>query len=255
MATAVLILDGDDAPRLRLQIAGTTGTRKYRIDTDDEEEALAAAGLPLPGDPWSLARPTLICQSVDVAYQRGSIHEAVCQYETPGAGSGGGAVVPEPDLAYTERRYTVENEAVYFTVDTVSPVNHAADEPIANGQGASKEVTGVEVSVVIYRTPEVYNTAGDTQLMNLMGTVNSNALTLPPIYGTNVSLTYQPGELRYRMTELGTRNGLVEIRHNFVARPDHLARWQPQDAEGNAVGTQKISRIYPSAVFPQSALT
>lgn len=245
--TATLLTDSEHAPRLEYRGGQVVAARAtYRVDTPDEKLVLTATGLPAEGAAYDAGYPALVVRAYSVRYEEGDYHLCEVMYEVPG----GISIFPrpEPDLAYTVRTFSVQTVTVRFGVGAAP-----GDVPIAGGDGAPKEVTLCELAVTIWRSVSDYNAASDDFLLDLFGTVNDDTVTLPPIYGTSVDLTFSAGQLLYRSMEVTGENGLVKITHNLLAAADHKYRYWPVDDTGKAVGAEVEVDIYPEAEFPADA--
>lgn len=258
MATAVLLTDAEHAPRYSYRYGGLVSVvQTWRVDTEDEQEAMTAPELPRFGDSLGTGDSSLLVKEHSPRFEGGTYCLVEVVYESPAARQSQSRPEPAPNVAYTERTKSVQTVPVKFAADPdgwTSETNHALDLPIRGGEGAAKEVTGTEYAVVIYRDPAVYNPASDLALQNLEGTTNASTLSLPPIHGTRFRISAAPRTLRYQFTEIGFESGLVKLTHHFVSRADHLERWQAEDDKGMAVGGVLQTEIYAPAAFPQSAL-
>lgn len=122
-------------------------------------------------------------------------------------------------------------------------------EPIANGEGASKDVGTVSAKVRAYTR----DSSGITlprliELQNLQA-VNQTPVSLPPIYGENVPWTINPGQARYHSFRLETEQGLAVVEHTLLLAVDHKYRWRKEDDKGNAIGPVQEREIYQPMSF------
>ncbi|HZW06971.1 MAG TPA: hypothetical protein VFF65_07590 [Phycisphaerales bacterium] len=261
MPTATLLTERGKSPVLRFRNGAMTRVvQRWRVDTDDEKEAMTAPELPAYGDVLGPSGDDAGLSVVDheVEFEGGDYCIVHVIYESAaGSGALNSRPRPAPNLAYTERTYSVQTVNVKYALPNVlvgTGTSHDPNLPIAGGDGAPKEVIATHLVVTIWRSPADYSNADDMGLEELQGSVITNELDLPPIFGTAVPLTYRRRKLRYLFSDVKGEAGLVKIEHHFEARTDHLFHWRKQDDKGNAIGDEQTSAIYEVADFPQAAL-
>ena len=250
---------GAQPPTLVDTPLGSEGTRDYLINTGDETFAATALGLPLPNDPWDLTnRPSLLVRRRTIKRVGGkdnalTSNGANClahvEYQTPQFRGG------QPTTAKAGDKFTVLTPGVtsiqrMYAIDAV-----AGDPPIAEGRGVSVNI-GTTRAIVTKYIQQVGNTP-IVDFARLIGitddqAINSDTCTLPPVQGTNISITgLTAGMVQYVVYDVTPANstGLVKVVHTLNLARDFLATWQTADFNGNYSAIPKTANVYPTAVL------
>lgn len=249
---------GGEAPSLVDDDGVLSGRREYLVNTHDEEAAMAAAGLPRVGEPWSSTLPTLKVVRVGPTGYRGG-RDGV-------DGTGGWTIIPVAyaaptgrgrlpapvaNLAFTEFEPFEQTVTVFFPVPDPTLVGPPDPNPINNGLGAPRLVTGTRLLVHRFYPASAIDAVFLRAFMPLFGRLNASAVTLPPLYTLGGQLSFQPGELLYHhMTPRVSTPNLIEVVHTLTAAVDHHFRWQPEDAQGRSTGVIVASQIIEAVNFP-----
>lgn len=207
----------------------------YIVDTPNRQEALAAAGLPAIGAPFSAEYPLLFMRSVR--------HELV---------EGRWSWVR---VYYRERNVTFPDAGYSYT--NVEPA------PVSTNVGFSFEVPprklpsgGAQVEILQYRALVVHYHRNppplDFGVVNTFYTpTNSDELMLPPQANDTTPVIVPPGLARYRgrRTAPGPR-GTVEVSHELlITGKDWLFRFYPTDADGLPAAAESGVPLYPTIVM------
>lgn len=225
-----------------------TAWRHYRVNTRRLLVAMAASGLPLPGSAFDPLFPRCVARTYRRVSKFGSDSMT---------GEDGTSIirVDFSDQAGTLRllthgtRFTQFEPAVQSQQVAYGWNDGSGAEPIANGEGASKDVGTVSAKVRAYTR----DSSGITlprliELQNLQA-VNQTPVSLPPIYGENVPWTINPGQARYHSFRLETEQGLAVVEHTLLLAVDHKYRWRKEDDKGNAIGPVQEREIYQPMSF------
>lgn len=244
-ATAPYLIDGPE---------GWRGYRAYQVNTHDEYQALSA--VPIKGTPWSPTLPNLVIVNRRGEYiakrdvegtepPTGGLTVVHLDYQEP---PGGGTAVPsEPGTKYTELAYGTETQTVHFALNPVLPTPNPVP-PLANGEGAAVKygVISAKVHVFIPRnsTPDLARLSRLTRFKNL----NEDSITLPKIWGTNVTWNLGPGQAQYEgFVGPTARGNALEIIHELSLAPDFLFRWQIEDENGFGVELVESELYHPAS--------
>jgi len=243
------------APSIEKTGDGERGLKVFHVPTHDESRALTAGGIPALREAWSTDRPGLVCVGLITEYlggtddpitgQNGRTHVRA-RYESLTAR--GRLPLRVPGETWTEEQVQSTTVQVLFPIeDPRTP--YVIGPPLANGQGAAVEVTGVVLVVHLCKPREYVYDRRDYE--PLWGKVNANAVTLPPAYPGALSQNYPPGTLRWRASQAIPSPESIEVVHTFVPAEDHLFRYRLEDSEGRGTTTVITSRLYASVDFPE----
>lgn len=234
-----------EAPRFEQTADGTVGVEDYRVQTPDPIVALLAAGVPEIGQPNAFLN-TLLCRKKNARYVGGDWCAVNVTYATEGAG---GQITPEPFVGTSysriipgtttiQRRYDVRIETDFNTYK--SPINGL--------RGTTVTVGTMTLEVTAF--PQSFAAADLRTLIRLArrNSLNQDTVTAPPLLGTQISLAFDPGELKYVTFEMDREGGLLRIRHYMEMAEDFDFVWYEEDELGNAV-TGFRSVVYPSEPF------
>lgn len=246
--------DLDTRPKLtRKGSASYTGTRYFRVDTDDVVDAMLASGLPEPGDPFDAVRlPS--CQ----AFEIGPAMMVKGKAASDGSRSGF-CVIPVQyatrDLqvlpydagdAFTTWVNAVNATTVYFGLEA-SPL------AINDGEGTSKRTGSVQAKVTKYYTEAQFNAKLPTfNEYGLLLPVNSDAFTLPPVRGFSTPYTFAYNESNrafYLGYEQDVQGGLVVVTHTFEMGGSAKYLWSQRKSDGTVITPPKESTLYEERPF------
>ncbi len=208
--------DLGDPPEIIESDTGTQARETWRVNTHKEDEALFAAGLPVIGQVFSIYYPSCKCVRRRSKYRGGRNNPALgvngvtlveIEYSTPG----GGGTLPTPSdgQKWTTLGWSSSSQTVRYDIRGAP-----FDQPIDNGNGASKEIGIIEAEMVSYRTPASFNPYA---LMPWKDKVNSDAIVIPNLWNSGVGLAVPVGGARYRGFGTPTiENNLLRVVHRFV---------------------------------------
>jgi hypothetical protein len=262
---------GAEQVRLRETESGWTARAYWVIHgTPDVVEAeIGSEGIvPKRGDPLSSRMPTLrvvarefleIGGVFDTATQTGGHVGLVVDYATPNAGGR----LPSPSDGVKFSRFKASTTTLNRVYDArkelgssfefISPPGQitVVDSPVKGGRGYNVAVGMQEIEVSRYYKADLIDTQFLSRLIMLQNfqAVNLEELAIPPVYGTEASFTFRPGELRYVGYEMDADRGLVLLTHTLAAAPDWFTRWVREDDTGEAVGEPIITVSYPAMDF------
>lgn len=253
MATPVLTYTSDTKlfpETAELNKDGRRVVRAARINTRNAAAALKASGVPAIGTPFDAENPDLLFRGmkieglggVDLGDGTGGWCKATLEWATPSYAQDRPAVPGQP---WTEIQVNVSSIGVNFAVS-----GYWVDTPLNNGEGVQIE-TGQALAIVhTFHEEEGYEIP-ITQLLGLCSPnkLNAEAITLPPILGSNTRLDFGPGQARYRTFALGARDGVIELQHHLVLAPDHLVRWGVKNKEGQRLGDAIPAPVYAEDDF------
>lgn len=265
MPTARLIRNDED---FRVELSETAqgyqGIRHYLVDTSDEVQALTATGLPQIGDPWdTLAMPSVI------AMERGPIrpythHQQAGWCIVPITYRsfffyGSFDYVPSPGFRFTELDWIQDRVTEYFAkepIGALTPPGTTAVErgaPIANGRGAPKNLGRLSIKVHRFYLSSTLNGQLDVyRMMQLVGEepkTNSGAVTLPPLFQSNLALTFARGELLMVGVDIRQQGRMSEVIYTMNASPNHLYQYVLEDKDGKGGNVVYSARLYDEASF------
>jgi hypothetical protein len=251
--------DLGEPPRRVRTGSGHRGERDFWVDTHDEDEALAAIGLPSPDDgtPWSPAAPNLQCIELASRYAggrndtitgTGGVTLVRATYETPGFG--GRLPVPEVGRKFTDLIFEEITTTQHYDIRFDGA--GAFEMPLANGDGVPRESSRMMAECYYYVAPTA--AAFNMQAMwNVIDRLNADTIQLPPLLGTNIRYQVPPLKARMKAPRVGMRYGKLEIVFRLALSADHKAYSQIENSRGQAVLTQVIEQYTPvqmSSFFP-----
>ncbi|NDC64385.1 MAG: hypothetical protein EBZ59_10490, partial [Planctomycetia bacterium] len=107
--------------------------------------------------------------------------------------------------------------------------------PIAEGDGASKSIGRIRLSVFRHFTKTT--TLDYARLFDLSTAhaLNSASVTLPPLYRGSQNLIFAQGQLMYTGFKAQLVGNLLQVEHSLDAASDFYARWAIIDAKGKQV--------------------
>lgn len=231
------------APTWSRDASGYTGRTPYRVNTSEPDLALAAPGLPAIGGSHP-SLPGVLCRSLGAQYVGGGDNEVPpsgwsavwAEWATPSSSTG--PFDPQDGDAYTEFTVSVGQSRIR---------QDAAGAPLF--EDASKEAAQAELVVRRF--------ASDLSLISaFLGVINrgnSNALTIPPIFGLGAGLAVLPRQLLARTFETrAVRGGLIELRFRFgFGQPGWYDVTQVRvDANGQPTGPATTFNVQGDTAFP-----
>lgn len=238
MPTASLINDDQKYPNaLGRNRDGLTGTRFYRVDCATHDEALAADGLPVLGDPWSQSRLRLQLDELDARRERmgGNWFIVRAQYrintgQIPAVGPG---VVTRIIPSTTTRN-------VNFDITGTRKLT-------SDGRGVPRLVTVTLFEVVRYFT-EMPNL---TPYRNITDEpkLNAGGVALPNLFGSGTNLSVAAGELLYAKFTPASEGELFSIRSELHWRRDWRHYKNAETPAGEPAGAQEALDLYESGDF------
>lgn len=255
------------------------GRRIYRVNTENEEKAVEALGIPLWGEAWSSSRPLLRVVDIEPRFiggdndgttETGGYCEVEVSYATD---DGTGAPLPYAGLAYTE--IDTETTSVNLRMDirgpdaTVNAGTFDKNIPIEDGRGVTRDVGGIVYRVVVFPTANAQAPLGTVKSMQIDKVVNENELTLPPLLRTTFRPVIPAGHAQYMDFQVGRegQTGFIKMVHVIrettaaapdVADPDATAHpaayyfWRGEDSKGRPVGPLRASKRYKTMEWPDS---
>lgn len=253
------------APRVREDLTGMYGIKWYHVNTQNEAEALGAAGLPRRGDGWPDSDlPLLRCVGRDSVY-----HAGYNDPSTPGLGGRchvrcdyrwlyDGTPYPGPGAAYTEVGTRTSTALSKQDVRLVAPPlpgepappppSGDALLPINGGAGTPTMVGGSLYRVTIFPVNQRYSN-GELELLQRRYAVNADVVHLPPIKGGNASdlMIFAPGLLQYADFKVSKENGYLKIEHVVIVGDTHLDvyYWRTVNQNGTYAATRRVeSTVY-----------
>lgn len=244
-----LLTEPGKAPEITRTSTGASGRKFYRVYTEDALTAELSAGVPVIGEAFSVADPSVVLASRTTRYIRGfdgtntrGQCEVECIYQTLGYG-GGRPAQPDRNRRYTEIICNVQSETAYAAVDPDGndPPVLAGDNllPPNNGRGMPVEVSTYTYVVTVYRT-RAEIAAMLALIRATLQTVNRLAIDLPPYYANGspgeVDVTMALKTLRYRQFSIQPVGDLLEIKHELAYAPDHRYFWFSEDENGKPTG-------------------
>lgn len=240
---------------IRLVSGQGEGRRHYAVDTRDPALALEASGLPRPGDPWSPAYTRLVCVGYDTVRVLGGVTDAAggggwcvvpVVYRTPGFAGRTGALPGTRTLRF--EFVGADSVTVYKPIDP-SPDQYVLD----NGRGAPRDVGRHRAVVTRYDAPGSAPAQAYLQRLISLATeqaVNSDAVALPPLVGTNDAYYLPAGQGRFNAWGMDFRDGLVVTEIQILIAADHHFRWLGEDENGNPMQSLRYTdRVYPERPF------
>lgn len=280
MATATPIDNAERPWSIQRTLNATTGQRWYKVDSADPAEVMFATGLPWIGSPWnSTTYSNLLVTEVGP--------QDTWSHVQGGANRPGWSYVPviyrtlddttgfsDPDPpAGVDVKHTVYTRSTQSVTVRRGLVFISGQDPagleippsgsqtgtivaditggllIDNGNGAPKEVNTITAAVSGYRA--LKNPYDESMLEALCtdSAVNSDTVTLPPVYGSDHSRTFTPGKLRFSGYDLEKKQGLWHLRVSLEIRYNHYYYWSNVNKDGEAAPNQTIhvSKIYRTA--------
>lgn len=254
-----------------------TGVQNYKVNTDLEEIAVFAPGLPQIGDPWEATGDLadLFCVQVGPAVRLGG-------KDTTGNGDGGHCRVPvlfeglsgssfnipQDGRRWTELRLITGTKTVKFPlrrwrVENVpgvlppppaysSPEYSGPLDPIENGDGCSVVATGIEARVHRYYSLGVQlDFSKSLQLSTPRPRVNAAQLSLPRINGFSNTWDLGPRQALYVGVEPPSVDGrFVKVTHVLQLADDWRFVWQPKRREGDVIrGLTYFDETYEAGDF------
>ncbi len=258
--TAELITATGKAPRLVRAARGYVGRKVFRVvGADSVEEVYTATGLPAMWSPFapSGAGSSALLQNMEPEYIGGISpnrqYEVVCDFAEPSIGAARERAVA--NTAFTEVDLEKDTVVVYqpWRPSTGAPTSA---KPLANGQGVPREVSRLILRVTVWRSIDWY-AENWAELLSYLDTVNANAIDVPAPYGVGGDIAFTAGQLRFRgMRSPEVVDGVLRFALEFVAAPDHLVRWAPENSAGVldwSVGLEE-AKVYPEATWSGTVL-
>lgn len=265
MATARLVRNDED---FRVELAetpqGYIGVRHYLVDTSDEVAALAATGLPMIGEAWDVVNlPSL------VVTERGPIRPytfneqhgwciVTVNYRSIGF-YGSFDYVPWAGLRFTELDWVQDRVTEYFArqpIGALTPPGTTGAElgmSINNGRGCPKNLGRLNCKVHrFYNSSTLAQQLDVARVMSLVGEepkTNNDAVALPPLFQTNLSLNFARGELLMVGADIRQQGRITEVIYTMHAAPNHQFQFVLEDASGNGQTTIRSARVYEEASF------
>lgn len=241
MAEATFIDDGVNGwdEHLEQTQTGFRGHRHYKVDTRALDEAIAAANLPLLGDPWSDLLPQLEVTGRRPVWKGGVVSQ-----------SEGGASVWKIDYATREAQVLDPTGEPWTELDlgsvqvTVYQGVDASGSPSGEAilGGAPKEVG--RIAAIVYTYVSKSQAVPLASWVPFVGFVNSQPLVLPRIQKTGFGQTFGVGEVLYLgvqdVRDVGSR---LELAHRVQLAPDFLHRESRTDDAGDVRSIREV-RIY-----------
>lgn len=249
--TVTLLTTGADAPRLRLESAGKSGTRQFRVNTSTESAALSAPGVPVLGQAWDASLPDLLCRSLEARHEGGrdgpdgvgGHTRIVAEYAT--ASGRLGPPEPAPHLRYSEAVFEVGQVTV---VAPVLPGQSYVGPPL--GQGAGVSVERARLVMRVHRFVPAGQAVDVAQFVALANTLNAQAVALPPLYGVGADVPFAAGQLVYRPPTITPVGALLQLTWDLPAAPNHQYAEQAVDERGYLVGQPVFYELLPRANWP-----
>lgn len=258
--TARQIIDNDGRFREEFEdsSAGYIGLREYLVSgaaSLDEAVRGAISGLPNRGDPWEPGMDTC------VALTRRAEWMSVNQ-----SGEVLGAIkvsVPYGPLQFTTFNETPSPQRVGQTWSEcdnatiaqaqmfgfVPGTNTILQAAIDNGRGIN-----VDIGYLVLRISKTYAAnaiipVGDFLSLSRPPKVNSNAISIPSLWGKNNVLNFAAGQLLYKKFEAPPAPaGLIVVTHEIWASSDWKYSWVQESEDGEPLGRNDVD-IYESADF------
>lgn len=256
--------------------AGLAGIRHYHVNTDLEELAVFADGLPRVGDAWGDADlASLYCTRIGPAIRLGGKDltglgdggwcRVPVEYASP---TGSSFNIPSDGRKWTELRLITGSKTIKFPLRRWR-VEHAAGvmpnppaydsaeysgpiDPIEGGDGCSIVATGIEARVHrYYRLGVEYDFNRSVQLTTPRPHVNRDPIILPRINGFANEWTVGERQALYVGAEPPSVDGLyVKITHVLQLADDWRFIWQPKRREGDVIRTlTHFDETYDGADF------
>lgn len=213
------------------------GRRSFKVNTRDMAAALAAPGLPGAGDPWSAGYDDCVLVGYDPitiggadtfnGQTEGGWTSVRCIYQSP---TGSGTVVPPTEgVVVTNFEVQAQQQTVYYSTPVPGP-----NEPIRQGDGASKEIGLVVARITTWRDAPASGVDW-SRLWDLSRRrpTNDSLVVLSNIEGTGAFALVQAGEARYLGYRSDYDQGKLKIEHAVAIAPDHREYWEKRDDAGN----------------------
>lgn len=237
--------------------SGIVAVQSGRVDCTDAARIFSevVAGMPLYGDAWSAAFPTLRCVERRFEYI-GGVPDAeglkawsivVCTYQQPGV-----QILRYP-LKPGEAISASGGET--FTQRTRFPVNDdgSADmsREIDNGDGADVEVGLTALTVRKAITPAQFASFDLAKHISFQRfkPLNSAPVTIPNVNGMGVDWSFAAKQLRFRdFRPVPQEDGTIVIEYDIAAAPDHDISY----VDLNSVGTgnnEAFAQVYRVGSF------
>lgn len=224
---------------LRRTDTGYTGTRHYKVDSDDETDALLAAGVPRIGDPWSPQLPLLAVRQVSRVWVGVGSSVMRADYSSPRA-----SLFDPGGQSHTELAGGVTTATVYQGV----LASGAPDGQAIEG-GAPRKLGQLQVRVSAYFNPGEVTSTMLAGWLALSGWLNSNPITLPRVGFTSAIFQLQPGQALYNNFEGPREQGdRVIVTHVLDVAPNFDYVQAIVNDKDEVIGTEQ-RRIYGQRVF------
>lgn len=213
------------------------------------------AGLPAYGDPWSAEFPDLKLRTITPRFIGGVPDGAgeynwsavVCAYQTPGVSILDYPLKPGDVISQLASEDLTQR--VRFPVDDAGDPDFST--VIDNGDGYDVDVGLNTITIRKGLTKAQFQAQdfGRLYRLNRRKPLNLDGVVVPNINGIDVSLPFNPRELRYKgWSSQAVSSDSVVIEHTVLAAPDHDAVWIDRDAVGT--GDVKIAaQVYPAESF------
>lgn len=240
--------DESQSPTFDESSGAITAEVPYRVNSSETEAVYSAAGLPAKGQPYSGAFPNLVCIGRSIRWAHGADIDAddfgystvIVRYSTLTAQPE--VLAAKKDDAFSSMERSIEGLQIRADINGV-----ALFEPV------TKLIPKREIVVTAYRT-SFPSAAWDA----IEGKVNSNAIFLPPVFGSGTSLqTAEIGTLLALTPEIQAAavEDLLQIRYRFAYSADWIVRQRQTDPETQEpVGAITPFQIYEQVAYDSAAL-
>jgi len=249
MPTAVEIHDRPNGwyPKVSKDTRGYIAERYFRVNTQDEVDVFNATGLPALFDPHPSV-PGIVALRMDPELIGG----------TDASGRNGWIIIKVSyvPLATAQLDATATEDYSFAEINqstTQVRVNYSINPTTGDTVKRIPETT-IEAGVSELVVHGYKNSVTPlTQWLQIVGTVNTNAVVVPPVRGLSWTITAQPFELLARSLSIrAVRENLAEYIYTFGFGPagSWLHRFQPEDENGEALGNVETAVVYREKVFP-----
>lgn len=246
---------------------GWRGHRFYSVTSQAVDVAVfgngqPVSGLPRKGDAWDeVLAPNLVVVGrkfareggvdLDTLNRTGGYTLVEVIYETPGFG--GGEPPPEAGRPFTRLAPSVSAVQVVYGIDPNTGEVTPGQPQIADGRGAGKDVGLLAYEVVVPKSPAGFAAMDIARHVALHGAqaANADSVQLPAYLESTRRDQFGPGQLRFSgfAVDDPSESGWRHVRYTLAAAPDFLARWTPEDVDGNAAGDERAVHIYQRMPF------